>query len=494
MYQLGFTREEIEEAVRTVRLLALEVELGPGRNPRCPHCYVSRRSTSANDLSEEEICDVVVQAKDLGARRITVLDGERNIHRRISPLSRFVRSQGLDVEVYTNGAGISADLARELFEDRVPVVLRMDSLDRETQDMLTGIEGSFELTQRAFQQLREAGYSAEERSLRVDTVICRENVDEIASLWRWLRAQGILSRFEIAGPRPDAGEEGWLHVDPAKVQEVFAEIAEIERNRYGGVWDSQLPRWGNGCMLHRFSCLVCSQGDVLPCVGVSIPIGNVRKRRLGDIIRESEILEDLRSHTGTMKGPCAFCEETATCYGCRGAAYQLTGDYLASDPCCWRNSDRQNEIVRLPIAADGIIPQALPMRIIDELTSVGERSGEVSVVVSAEMPFVGEDGAVDGTIYFELMAQSIAALNGFKQLGGSQEPSGGYLVGAQNLEILGSARVGDRLAISVYKDLRFGGFGIVKGTVSRNDTVLARGEIKIWRDAWDVSGPAGPAE
>ena len=494
MYQLEFSREEIEEAVRTARLLALEIELGLGRNPRCPHCYVPRRSASADELSEEEIGDVVLQAKDLGARRITVLDGELKIHQRISPITRFVRSQGLDVEVFSNGAGISADLARELFEDRVPVVLRMDSLDEETQDVLTGIEGSFELIQRAFQQLKEAGYPAEEGSLRVDTVICRENVDEIATLWRWLRAQEIVSHFEIAGPRPNAGEKRWLHVDAARVQEVFAEIAEIERSEYGRDWDPQPPRWGNGCMQHKFSCVVCSQGDVLPCVGLNIPIGNVRKQRLGDIIGESEILEDLRSHASTMKGPCAFCEETVTCYGCRGAACQLTGDYLASDPCCWRNADRQNEIARLPIAADGIIPQELPMRIIDELVSVGERSGEVSVVVSAGMPFVGEDGAVDGTMYFELMAQSIAALNGFKQLGGSQEPTGGYLVGAQNLEILGSARVGDELTISVYKDLRFAGFGVVKGTVSRNDTMLARGEIKIWRDAGGVSRPTGPVE
>ena len=103
------------------------------------------------------------------------------------------------------------------------------------------------------------------------------------------------------------------------------------------------------------------------------------------------------------------------------------------------------------------------------------------------MPFVGEDGVVDEATYFELMAQSIAALHGFKQLGGSHEPLEGYLVGAQNLEILGPARVGDILTISVYKDLRFGDFGIVKGTVSRDDTVLARGEIKIWRDAGGVS-------
>jgi radical SAM protein with 4Fe4S-binding SPASM domain len=278
------------------------------------------------------------------------------------------------------------------------------------------------------------------------------------------------------------------------VEQVFAEIAGIERDEYGREWRSQAPRWGNGCMLHRFSCLLRSQGDVLPCVGVTAPIGNVRRQRLADIIRESEILEDLRSHAGTMKGPCASCEEASACYGCRGAAYQLTGDYLASDPCCWRNAGRQHEIARLPIDAARIVPQQPPMRIIDRLMSVGERSGEVSVVVSPEMPFVGEDGVLDAVAYFELMAQSIAALTGFKQLGGLQRPSGGYLVGAQDLEVLGSARTGDRLRILVHKDLRFGGFAMVRGTVWRNETMLARGDIKIWRHAGDASGPTGSAE
>jgi MoaA/NifB/PqqE/SkfB family radical SAM enzyme len=47
---------------------------------------------------------------------------------------------------------------------------------------------------------------------------------------------------------------------------------------------------------------------------------------------------DLRNYRLTIKGPCRSCELAATCYGCRGAAYQLTGDYLASDPLCWRNT------------------------------------------------------------------------------------------------------------------------------------------------------------
>jgi predicted hotdog family 3-hydroxylacyl-ACP dehydratase len=123
------------------------------------------------------------------------------------------------------------------------------------------------------------------------------------------------------------------------------------------------------------------------------------------------------------------------------------------------------------------------MRVVDTLLRIGERSGEVSVTISEEMPFVREDGMIDEVAYFEMMAQSIATLNAFRQLGQSESLFEGYLVGARSLEILGTARVGETLNVSVYKDARFGKFAIVKATVSRSDTVLARGEIKIWHDA-----------
>jgi radical SAM protein with 4Fe4S-binding SPASM domain len=216
---------------------------------------------------------------------------------------------------------------------------------------------------------------------------------------------------------------------------------------------------------------------------VNIAIGNIREQKLQDIIKDSEILQDLKDHIHTIKGPCRSCEKADMCYGCRGAAYQVTGDYLASDPLCWRNADRQDEISRLPLAVDEIIPQKPPMRLVDALLAVGDRSGEVSATVSDEMPFVGEDGALAEVAYLEMMAQSIAALNGFKQLGTPESSLEGYLVGAQDLEILERARVGDRLSIRVHKSARFSKFAIVKGTVSREDTVLARGEIKIWHDA-----------
>jgi predicted hotdog family 3-hydroxylacyl-ACP dehydratase len=161
----------------------------------------------------------------------------------------------------------------------------------------------------------------------------------------------------------------------------------------------------------------------------------------------------------------------------------LTGDYLASDPLCWSNAERQEEIARLPFPAADLIPHQAPMRVIDALVACGDRSGEAAVTISHEMPFVGEDGALDEVVYFEMIAQSIAALNGFKQLGTQTPASEGFLVGARKLEFLEPARVGDTLNIFVRKHARFGKIGIVTATISRDKTVLARGEIKIHHDA-----------
>ena len=119
----------------------------------------------------------------------------------------------------------------------------------------------------------------------------------------------------------------------------------------------------------------------MPCVGVTIPVGNIREEKLRDIIRDSEVIQDLRDYRHTIKGPCHTCEKADHCYGCRGAAYRLTGDYLASDPLCWKNLDRQGEIVCLPLAVADIIPQKPPMRVVDTLVKTGA-PGPITIFAS----------------------------------------------------------------------------------------------------------------
>ncbi|HWU39191.1 MAG TPA: SPASM domain-containing protein, partial [Candidatus Acidoferrum sp.] len=100
-------------------------------------------------------------------------------------------------------------------------------------------------------------------------------------------------------------------------------------------WTPKPPIAGFTCRRHLYSCLVNSQGVVQPCTGVDLPVGNVREKPLATILRESKVIRDLRRVYQRIDSGCRVCEFEGECYGCRGNAYQITGDYLAADPACW---------------------------------------------------------------------------------------------------------------------------------------------------------------
>ena len=478
-----FSPEEIQDAVRKRRLLSMELELSLTCNFRCAYCYVTDQAHSEPELTPEEIRDVILQAQELGARKIILLGGEPMIYPDLLGVVRFIRGRGLDVEMFTNGTNISPEVARELFELQTAVVLKMNSFRRETQDLLAGAEGAFDSIQAALAHLKAAGYPAPGRRLCVSSVICRQNLDELPALWQWARDQGIEPYLEMITPQENASRNHWLDVEPAQAGALFARIAEIDRVRYGKNWDPQPPLVGNHCLRHQFSCLVNAFGRVMPCVGVTLPVGSIREHKLRDILAESEVIQDLRNYRQMIQGPCAACEKAADCYGCRGAAYQLTGNYLASDPLCWRNQGKEKEVGQLPRDVESMIPQKAPMRVVNRLLAVGERFAVVEAVIPPDSPFLGQDGMLDEAAFLEIIAQATAALNGFRTPNNQTTAPAGYLLGARKLDIRGTARAGDRLNVRVFKLARYGDFGIVQGTVAKGDEVVALGEVKVWHNS-----------
>jgi radical SAM protein with 4Fe4S-binding SPASM domain len=335
-----FDRALIHEALKHNRLLSIEIEFSRRCNFKCAYCYVPGKDVCKDEMTRSEIRDVIVQAQELGARKVIVLGGEPMIYPAIFEMLEFIGERGLEAEMFTNGYNITAENAKRLFELGVNVALKMNSFDKKLQDKLTGVPGSYEIIQFALENLTSSGYPSERPFLAISTIICKQNVSEMTGLWQWLRDRQILPYLEMITPQGNAVDNQWLYPDPDELRELFDEIARIDREKYGQTWDPQPPLVGNVCLRHRFSCLVLANGDVMPCVGVAIAVGNVRENSLTSIIRNSEVMRDLRNHEHTIKGPCAACDKADECYGCRGAAYNLTGDYLASDPMCWRNAGK----------------------------------------------------------------------------------------------------------------------------------------------------------
>jgi len=331
-----FSENEIKNAVQSNKLLSMEIEFSLRCNFKCPYCYIPQNSFFEKELSTAEIKDTILQAKGLGVKKIIILGGEPTLYPDILDMIRFIRNQNIEVEMFTNGSKITPDFASHLFSENVNVVLKMNSFHEALQDKLTGIKGSYKIIQNALETLVDVGFTSNNSLLKVSTIICRQNIDELPDMWVWLKDRNIAPYFEIITPQEKAKKNRWLEVSSKKHHALFKKIAKIDQERYGLSWDPQPPLLGNQCMRHQFSCLITSLGHVMPCVGVAIQIGNIREKKLSEILKNSSVMKHLKNHRQTIKGECSRCDKAATCYGCRGAAYQLTGDYLASDPTCWR--------------------------------------------------------------------------------------------------------------------------------------------------------------
>lgn len=342
--ELGFSQTEIAECLARRGLLSLELEFTRACNLRCTYCYSSAGEALENELSPDELRTVVEQARDLGARRIVLLGGgEPLLFPFVREIVGHIDALGLSQAVFTNAICLDETLCRFLFEHRVTVAVKQNSLVPAVQDALAGVRGAYAGIQRGLRLLMEAGYPDADHPLCVQSVICRPNRGEVADMWIWAREHGITPYFEALTDQGRAREHPDLALSEAELRQAFHELAEIDRRRFGISWSPRPPIAGFTCRRHLYSCLVNSQGDVQPCTGVDIPVGNVREEPLAAILRGSRVIRELRGIYQRIDPACRTCRFAGTCYGCRGNAYQATGDYLAADPGCWLRSTAADE-------------------------------------------------------------------------------------------------------------------------------------------------------
>jgi radical SAM protein with 4Fe4S-binding SPASM domain len=340
---LEFSPEEISASRKNGGLLSLELELSRACNLRCIYCYAASGQALHNELTLGEICTVVDQAAELGARKIIVLGGgEPLIYGNLFAVIDHILAKGIKVDLFTNGTLIDDETAKKLFQRNVAISMKMNSRNQEVQDELAGKSGTFAAIEKGFQALRRAGYPDENHTLGIETIVCRQNYDELPDLWRWARKQAIVPYVETMTMQGRAVDNKGLEVAPDKIRTLFEKLSEIDATEFGRIWYPLPPLAASRCARHEYSCTVTSVGDVNPCPGVNIPIGNIREQSLREILKGSTVIHELRNIRKNIKGRCATCTHNEFCYGCRGHAYQVTGDHLAEDPICWLDDPYKN--------------------------------------------------------------------------------------------------------------------------------------------------------
>jgi radical SAM protein with 4Fe4S-binding SPASM domain len=343
-HELGFSDDEIAECLKKKGLLSIELEFTKKCNLRCLYCYSSAGEPLENELSLDELRSVISQAKELGAKKIILLGGgEPLLYQGMTDIIEYINFLGFQQALFTNGTLITADMAKFLYKNRVSVVIKSNSRKPEIQDFLAGVNGAFKNIKRGLQLLMDAGYPDKNHMLGIQTVICRQNIHELPSMWIWARERGIIPYFEILTYQGRARKNPDLTVSALEINAIFKQLEMVDRERFGILWESRPTIAAFTCKRHLYSCLVNSQGYVQPCTGIDISVGNIRESHLADILGNSPVISNLRNIYKKIEGVCKACEHSHECYGCRGNAYQMTGNYLASDPTCWKCDKARDE-------------------------------------------------------------------------------------------------------------------------------------------------------
>lgn len=462
---IGFTADEIAACSAKQGLLSIELELSASDRCACTHCLT--KATPESVLSLDEILALIEQARQLGARRVILVDSATGPYPHLRALIESLCANQMEVELFAGDTDITAELASFLREKHVNVSVDLAAW-------------SLQRPGAALDQLKNSGYGtsgAPTLSIRIS--VNSDNVESIPGIWRWARNNNFEPHVQII--KPANGSDQPLEIlFPNRAKKLFEELGEIDRAEFNRAWELPPALTGRSCKRHLYAAHIAACGTVYACVGVTIPLGTIRTESLRDILTLSEVLEDIRAYPDKVKQPCRTCSKTVDCYGCRGAAYQLTGDYLSGDQMCWKA--QSTPIEALPVDVGRLIPHGPSIRMVDQLVQIGERRAATSFTVAPDSPWVDERGQLDELAYIEIIAQSFAAIHGFHLPPEQLADHKGLLLGVTNMAISDIARAGDKLTIEIRKMTRFGQFGIVEGEVRHADgRLIAVGQIKIWR-------------
>jgi radical SAM protein with 4Fe4S-binding SPASM domain len=329
-------------------------------NLRCKHCYSnSVDQASPDELSTEEAFRLV---DDLSRWQIglLIIDGGEPLCREdLLDVVKYASSKGIRTTIGSNGTLIDEAMARKMLDAGVmAVAISVDGIDAVTHDSFRGVSGAFEQTLKGIKACQNAGLP-----FQLNMVIRKDNLSQLKDMLRLALDLGANAAevFDLvaAGRAKHECRELVLSLDERKqTMEQLAEAQEdypivirvpgcpmyplllqekqIKPRHFPADMLRRVPYYGRGCAagMPMGYVMVQSNGEVNPCMLLQINLGNIREQSLVSIWESSPKLARLRQRD-QLKGECGDCRHKLVCSGCRGRAYEETGDMMATDPGCW---------------------------------------------------------------------------------------------------------------------------------------------------------------
>jgi len=329
-------------------------------NLNCKHCYSGSVDQPAPDeLSTEEAFHLLDDLSGWGIGLLIIDGGEPLCREDLLDVVKYASSKGVRTTIGSNGTLIDEAMVRRMLEAGVmSVAISVDGADAQTHDSFRGVSGVFGQTFKGIEACRNVGLP-----FQFNMVIRKETLSQLGDMLRLAVDSGADAAefFDLvaAGRAKQECQDQVLSLDERKrAMEWLAQAQEdcpiiirvpgcpmyplllqqkdIRPKHFPVKMLHRVPYYDRGCAagMPMGYVMVQSNGDVNPCMLLQVKLGNVREQGIVSVWEDSPVLAKLRQRE-LLEGECGDCSCRVNCSGCRGRAYEETGDMMAADPGCW---------------------------------------------------------------------------------------------------------------------------------------------------------------
>jgi len=317
-------------------------------NLRCSHCY--QDNYSSDKLSPEDLMKIAYKIIDACEKwkvdaHISLTGGEPFLSSSLwELLNIFDNCKSVKrLGILSNGTLIANDDVEKLrkYKKLHEVQISLDGSTPNTHDLIRGV-GAFEKAIHGIRLLKKADIP-----VAIMFTLSSDNSRDVLNLLELAKKEYIdYATIERIVPCSNKqNNDKFISADElCKIYEIINNWAE-QQPKEGHQLNirRRRPLWAlinssiNGfCPVGFSSLTIIDDGTVLPCRRLEIPLGNILTDGLYRIWYSSDILWKIRNKK-LLKGKCNNCNLLANCGGCRAVTYALAGDFMDSDPQCWKD-------------------------------------------------------------------------------------------------------------------------------------------------------------
>lgn len=253
--------------------LQASLELTNRCNERCTHCYIEKFEDDQKrvlDLAGWE--KVLDELRAAGTLYVILMGGEAMLNPLFMNILRLSVQKGFHTSMISNGQKIrSFEKAQELAEAGIAnITFSLYSHLPEIHDAMTRVKGSHRRTTQTIDWCLEAGIDA-----NVNCLMTRENINGVFELERWCLDRNIELKVDPMITPKLNGDTTPTLLRPSDSQLKWFYRERVRR------WSKGIPQASieteNSyvCNAAKGKCAVSAYGELLPCIEIREPLGNL---------------------------------------------------------------------------------------------------------------------------------------------------------------------------------------------------------------------------